>query len=417
VGEQAYVLSDLHIGAGHGDPLEDFTSDDQLADFLDEIAGPETTLVINGDFVDFARIEPLSVRGLPSDLLWDDAASVAKLQTALNGHTTTFGAISRFLDRGGRLRTTVGNHDLDFAWPRVQERFRQAVGGVGDQITFTTGATNYAGIHIEHGHQFTPENCPEDPDDFFHEWNHQRYLERVWGTDFLLSFFNDIHHQHPYADKLKPTALVAYHAIKNGWVPASALLNLVLFLKRRGIALRGLASAVLDDANISPMSLVGAFQEESWRLLASQVVRSNPKEIAGLIAALDRDDRAVLRLPKTVALETDVDFQSERAETLGVFRDTREVRGARDRLSRPGVTSVVFGHTHEVVDGDLDGTHFNPGCWIPHLNLRDEDVRAKVQRDGVTRELLSDASMYRIRSCAVVIRPDRQRSRVELIEI
>jgi UDP-2,3-diacylglucosamine pyrophosphatase LpxH len=417
MGEQAFVLSDLHIGAGQGDSLEDFTSDKELAAFLDDIDAPETTLIINGDFVDFARIEPLSVRGVPGDLLWDHFASVIKLETALGSHKTTFGALSRFLDRGGRLRTTVGNHDLDFAWPQVQERFRREVGGDADRVTFTTGATNYAGVHIEHGHQFTPENCPEDPNDFFHDWNNQRYIERVWGTDFLLSFFNDLHHQHPYADKLKPTVLLAYHAIKNGWVPAGALLNLVLFLKRRGIAWRGLASSVLDDPNISPFSLVGVFEEDSWRLLASEIVHSHSEEVSDLIAALDRDQRAVLQLPKTISLEADVELESEGAATLGLFRDNREVRGARDRLSQPGVTSVVFGHTHEVIDGGLHGTHFNPGCWIPHLNLRDEDVRAKVQRSGVTRELLSDASLYRINPWAVVIRPGHQRSRVELIEI
>jgi predicted phosphodiesterase len=239
----------------------------------------------------------------------------------------------------------------------------------------------------------------------------------VWGTDFLLSFFNALHREHPYADKLKPTLLLAYHAIKNGWIPATALVRLIVFLKRRGVAWRGIASTVLDHSDVSLLSLVGAFEDEEWRTMANQVVRANPEQFTEAIGGLDQADRAILKLPKTIALEAQMEADDERANTLGLVRDSREVRGARDRLSRSGVTNVVFGHTHQVVDGDLDGTHFNPGCWIPHLNLRNEDVRAKVQRGGLTRELLSDSSLYRIEPYAVMIRPQYHRSHVELVDI
>ena len=29
-------------------------------------------------------------------------------------------------------------------------------------------------------------------------------IERVWGTDFLLGFFNDIEHEYPFAGRVKP---------------------------------------------------------------------------------------------------------------------------------------------------------------------------------------------------------------------
>jgi UDP-2,3-diacylglucosamine pyrophosphatase LpxH len=413
--EQAYVVSDLHIGAGNGDALEDFTSDDKLSDFLDDIGGPGTTLIINGDFVDFARIEPLSVADVPSDLLWDETASLTKLQTALDGHRAAFAALARFLESKGQLRITVGNHDLDFAWPEVQQRFRQAVGGEGAQVIFSVGADNYAGVHIEHGHQFTPENCPRNPIDFIHTRHKRRYLERVWGTDFLLSFFNDLHRENPYADKIKPTILLAYHALKNRWIPPSALVKVVLFMKRRGIPLDGVISSVLDEADIPPRSLVGAFEEAQWRWLADQAVRADPQGISKAIATLSDEDRAVLRLPVSVTVGAEVDLIDGGAETLGLIRDGREARAARERLSHAGVTSVVFGHTHQV-QSDLDDSHFNPGTWIPYLNLRDQDVRAKMETRGITRELLSDESLYRVSRCAVLIRPDRHRSRVQVID-
>jgi hypothetical protein len=93
--------------------------------------------------------------------------------------------------------------------------------------------------------------------------------------------------------------------------------------------------------------------------------------------------------------------------TLGVFRDDREHRAAKDRMSEAGVTHVVFGHTHDVVDGELHGTLFNPGTWIPSLDVRSESVQAKVRAaGGLSLELLNDHSSWVTDRRAVEIRPD-----------
>ena len=51
---------------------------------------------INGDFVDFAQIEPLSVEGLPSWLLWDETASLTKLEASMGDHPLVFDALADF---------------------------------------------------------------------------------------------------------------------------------------------------------------------------------------------------------------------------------------------------------------------------------------------------------------------------------
>ena len=69
-----------------------------------------------------------------------------------------------------------------------------------------------------HGDAFTPENSPKDPHSFVHDGpNGETYLERVWGTDFLLHFFNELELEHRYVDNVKPTIRLAWHALRRRW--------------------------------------------------------------------------------------------------------------------------------------------------------------------------------------------------------
>jgi hypothetical protein len=54
----------------------------------------------------------------------------------------------------------------------------------------------------------------------------------------------------------------------------------------------------------------------------------------------------------------------------------------------------VFGHTHKIVDGGLRGRLFNPGTWIPHLDLRNDAVRQRIKAEGLTLAMLDDRSLY-----------------------
>jgi UDP-2,3-diacylglucosamine pyrophosphatase LpxH len=415
--EEGFVISDLHLGAGPADPLEDFVDDDALVAFVDGISRPDVTLIINGDFIDFAQIEPLDVAGLPSDLLWNEAASLQKLNIAIEGHPSCFAALGRFLDCGGALRIIVGNHDFDFAWAAVQARFREAVGDTAPRVSFSVGAASYAGVHIEHGYQFTPENCPRDPVDFIRAWTDQsgdhQNLERVWGTDFLLRFFNEIERTYPFIDHVKPTSRVVWHGLKHKWLPRSALVHMVVFLRRRGLPWRAIAST-MDNKPADAGSLLQAFADDDWQQLAAEAVHENLDEINVAIAELGDEDRATLASSETVTIGDD-ELVTDPTMLLG--RGSREKRFATRRLAEPSVTHVVFGHTHQIIDAQLDGSWFNPGCWIPHLDLDSSYVSERVRNSGLTLELFRDAKLFVTDRRAVCIRPQVNRAKVELINV
>jgi len=404
--EQAYVTSDLHIGCGDTDPrLEDFFQDAEFARFVDSIAAPGTTLFINGDFIDFAQIPPYDV-AVPSHLLWHEDASLEKLEIALKAHAGCFEALGRLLSRGAKLRFLIGNHDLDLVWPRVQARLRAVLGQPSaEALRFTVGIEEYHGVVIEHGHSCTPENCPTDVASFLHSWTDpsgqtRDYLERVWGTDFMLSFYNELERRHAFADNVKPMASVMFHGLRAGWVGGRELVRLVVFLKRRGVPWRGLVSSVLDD-HAPPVAqdvLVG-IAEDAWRGVVIERVTDDPDfvaEVERALADLPVEDRRLVaeREPAAIELEEPDLGHVPGGAVLGLFRDAREERAAGEWLKMRAITGVVFGHTHKIVDGGLRGRLFNPGTWIPHLDLRNDAVRQRIKAEGLTLAMLDDRSLY-----------------------
>ncbi len=414
--ERAYVVGDLHLGAGPGDALEDFFDDDVFARFCERIAGPETTLLLNGDIIDFAQIAPFDVPK-PAYLLWPESASMVKLEAALAGHAGFFAGLRALLAKGGRVRFLLGNHDLDMVWPKVQWRLHAALGAPPTgQLQYDIGAHVFHGVHVEHGFQFTPENCPRDPAAFCYPGpGGELYLERVWGTDFMLQFYNDLERSHPYADNVKPMRTVVWHGLRKGWIGGRELVRLFLFLKRRGIPWAGLASSLLDEPPpLTPAAAAAAFDDPAWREAVLDRAREDPAafeaELDAAVAELEPDERRLAADPSTVELEgpgaalAGAPVMGD--ATLGLFREERELRAARDRLAAPGITHVVFGHTHDIVDGELGGRLFNYGTWLPSLNLKDPHVRAKIQREGLTLEMLGDKRLYAVDRRAVRIDAD-----------
>jgi UDP-2,3-diacylglucosamine pyrophosphatase LpxH len=410
--QKAYVASDLHLGSDADADLEDFFQDAEFARFADAIA-PGETLFLNGDIVDFAQIPPYDV---PEDsrFLWPESASLAKLESALSAHSGFWEALKRMLARNARIAIINGNHDLDMAWPRVRDRIRGFLAPPEhDLLQFKVDSTVYGGVHIEHGHAFTPENCPADPANFVREFDDGSgltvpYLERVWGTDFMLRFYNDLERKHPYADNVKPMLKVLFYGLRQGYVGAAEMVRLLVFLKRGGLPWSGIISAVLEAPAATPQIVLGSL-EGPWAQVVRDRMMRDPQFASGLQHALDglsAEERYALTRPVRPAI-----IQPEPAEggaTLGLFREDRELRAGRDRLSRPGVTHVVFGHTHEPVDGELDGRLFNPGTWLPHMDLSSPEIAAKVSRDGMTLEMLRDSSLYTVVRRVVEISPDPQ---------
>ena len=71
----------------------------------------------------------------------------------------------------------------------------------------------------------------------------------------------------------------------------------------------------------------------------------------------------------------------------------------------------VFGHTHDIVDGELKGTLFNPGTWIAHLDTKSPAVKQK--RESL-RELVEDGRLFTTELRAVHVAFDGEEAKVEL---
>lgn len=425
----AYVISDLHLGGG--DKLDSFKpkDDESFCAWIDEIAPSAPTLFLNGDFVDFIRIDATIAPGVPRHLLWGEDDSRRKLARAVAAHPTCFAALARLLEDGGQIHVVTGNHDLDFDWDGVRDDFRIAVSGDDRNVAFTTGSVLHEGVHIEHGYAFTPENCPTDPVDFRIEHDGEVLLERVWGTDLVISYLNGVQDQVPFAYQVKPALRLLWWGLKKHWIPRRQLLKLVAFLATRDIPLSAVGSMMAGEETDAVQGLGQAFiSEEEWRGLVTELVNdaseqdpADPDTLAAALAELSPEERSIIATAASVDGELDDEqLAFDPADpnlTMGVFRPGREVRAAQDRLDREGVTHVVFGHTHHVIDGGEGGRHFNPGTWNPKLHLGDPAVVARLERDGITEAVLNDRDLYRTDRRAVHIATGDEGTVVELLAI
>lgn len=192
---ELYIISDLHLC--DGSRVEDFRADDEraLVSFLFRLGrSTGTTLVINGDFIDFVQIQPRPQMWFNATLDASEAESLEKLERALLAHAPVFDALSRFVASGHQLRFHAGNHDIDLLWPRVQQRLRERIAprALHGAITFGT-YYHEGGLYIEHGHQADPPNSfPDEPNVIHSDPNGVARLERCWGTRLVEEFYNRI---------------------------------------------------------------------------------------------------------------------------------------------------------------------------------------------------------------------------------
>lgn len=438
-GQQAFIISDLHLGSGRETPnaelapLEDFEQDAEFAAFVGSIAAPGTTLYLNGDFVDFVQIEPLGPNVLASTdrLLWNQDVSLIKLEAVFRGHPIVFSALKDFLATGAALRIGVGNHDLDWAWPKVQKRTREYLGEPNDlALAFYVERDVYHGVHIEHGHMFTPENATHSGTNFIHPWppkadKPELYLERVWGTDFMLRFYNQLEKQHPFADNVKPMLTALKHGIKLGWIGLGEVGELLSFIKARGMPWSALLSKLLSGPTPSVPLALGSIADPGWVEVLSQRAASDPtarKELEQVLQAMPGWKQAIVAEPKKVNLDIGPDETADApiaGATMGLIRKPRQIRAAKDRLKGDGITHVVFGHTHSAINGALKGRLFNPGTWLPHMDFNAPHVKAKLDKyGGLEPSMLDDKTLFDVHRQAVRVTPDATYgSRVELIDV
>ena len=200
--EKIFIVSDIEMG--RGDITDDFSDDDAVVDFLDNIQssnpGDKLTLVLNGDIFDFLK---MAYKGSYTRYITEEI-SLWKLEEVFMAHPKIFAALKKFLQAPNHIvHFVIGNHDADLAWPALQKRLQKELGGT---ITFDYSYSN-ADIHAEHGHLQDPFFIHDTKNPFI-EYRGQKILNLPWGSHAVSSHLVKLKHTFPEEERQVPKPLV-----------------------------------------------------------------------------------------------------------------------------------------------------------------------------------------------------------------
>ena len=322
-----WFISDLHLGAGveHSRRVEAGLSELLLDSVLPD---PRTDrhLVLLGDVAELSGGRAAS----RPDVAIDELDAIAATYPA------AFAALSRCLVSGVVLHVVVGNHDIAWGHPDVQERLRQHLGSArrpdlaGDRaardIRFHPWVLYVPGlVYAEHGHQH-------------HQFNRFALLLASWSRG----------RQSPPA-----TPIAAW-----GDRGATRL--------RRMLRLVAALATTYGDQRRST--------REGYRELVRQAGRDEGLPEALVNRVYDVSNRAPL--PTVIGL-----FRRVIARRLGLEDHDSYLRRAADHLahvlsaSQQPPSYYIFGHTHRAALRPLAsgrGTYINCGTWFGDRGSSDQ---------------------------------------------
>jgi len=388
-GKAKIIISDLHLGAGFApdNPLEDFVTDDEFAQFMGDIvaesdqAAMDVELIINGDMVEFLQVPAVDVfdpRAVYPPEVYrpsSEEASVRKMSLVIAGHPTLFAAMRGFINPAHPRRNITiikGNHDVNLHWTAVQSRIREAVGATGDRqglLTFEERRVTREGIYVEHGNQYTEKVSRFD--DFEEPHDHERIGELAIppGSNFVIDFFNDVEREKWWVDAVKPiTALIWYGFALDFAFAARVLVN---FLRAApGLVVGSFAVEGEPDLGVQIDELRQRLEDEnevaalSERYAADESFRSEfNAHLARMLQASDTPPEFASLAPAEVAAE-EADAL-ERARDIAEITDAALRRVAQAKIVQERAQVIVFGHTHRALCEQLDGgMHLNSGTWV-----------------------------------------------------
>jgi UDP-2,3-diacylglucosamine pyrophosphatase LpxH len=411
------VISDIHVGSG---PLDDCDAELEggLASFLRDIAASSepTTLVINGDFLDFAQAEPWQSKELESatadgvPLCFTEEQSVEKLKGIVRAHRPIFEAAGEICRPGSSHRLVIlpGNHDVDFFWDKVRAEFVAALGGSRDRLRFHLEQSyrpeQFPGVWIEHGHHYDEcNNFRARDQDYWSEARPPifpdvdgtpRLLECV-GTRFLIRFLNRLDRDYPFVDNVKPFSkfvrMFLASTVHRGFGPLPAMAAYWGFLKfigktaigaRGDFLTTGDSSAPMIDAIRSRLAglgrgdaerLVSRLREAGFDFqgmpydffLMDQARSASLLDFLSLdpdlLSGLDDADRGLMSLAGDDGYLSLRD--GYRADETAALK-----RAAREIIGKGLASAVVMGHTHEPVTPEADLNYVNIGSWTRYLD-------------------------------------------------
>lgn len=384
-GRAKIIISDLHMGAGFApdNPLEDFVTDDEFAEFLGGIVAEsdertmDVELIVNGDMVEFLQVpavdtfDPRAVYPPEVYHVSSEDASAKKMALVIRGHPIFFAALRDFInpDRPRRNITVIkGNHDVNLHWVAVQTCMREAVGATGDRqslLAFEERQVSREGIYVEHGNQYVEKVNRFDNFEYPRDPRNTGELEIPPGSDFVIDFFNEVEREKWWVDSVKPiTALIWYGFAVDFAFAARVLVN---FLRVAPVLFVG-SFAVEGEAG------VGAEMDELRRQLEDEAEvatlgeryatdepfrREFDARLGRVLHAADGTPEVVL--PATIGEAEALEKASDIIEvTGGALRKVAQTKIVKERAQ-----VVVFGHTHHALCEQLEGgVYLNSGTWV-----------------------------------------------------
>lgn len=442
------IISDLHLGEdirpGQAGSLRHLVKlERELVAFLshytnERLGDRPWRLIINGDMVDFLGVCLLPGQGDVSaqghsaeEREWGlgshPRAARAKMERVLERHAGVFRSLAAFVAAGNDLDIVVGNHDVEFHWPIVQETFKSGVARLTPQGN-SRGEEQVASairFHpwfyfeenvawVEHGHQYDgycsfdyvlqPAGEPSGAVPAVVDEDSQEILLNVASAG--LRYVTN--HTGGYKEGQESWTFFGYL----GWgisLGAKGLMRLATgfyLMSARLIQLWSRvrapgAAAVRKLAHRARLKeLADQFSLSEETLLAVDELRRAPlvHNLGKLLAALMLDKLLVyglasvlvmvcaLALPwawalgavsGTVAVATFASRRLERGResldpTANMHKVTTEIR------RRVAARYVVMGHTHapQAVPLSDGGMYFNTGTWVQHGDPAPGDTHA-----------------------------------------
>lgn len=452
------VASDLHLAPGR-DPdtgvysrRENFFAGGAFRRFLSHHRpeAPDAWLVLNGDVFDFIRLmrvpatdadyarwrgrllrldeadraaslpRPLGRVERTYGLKTHDFRTVWKLLVMARGHPVFFDGLSGWLDAGGSLVVSKGNHDPELHWPLVRQALRDElvlrgapVAAVSERMAFAGEPFTVGNLYVEHGHRHeamtrvdgppTLEDSPEE-------------IRLPLGSFVNRYFINHIERLDPFLDNIKPVQdalleLVRKRPLRVLWLYLRAwkFIRRALDIPRPLSRAYGLLAAAVFGLPLATAALIALFLlfpgagdglVERIPFLGSRWVRLGGSA-GGLLAPglLPFVVSALREAWRTLRPGSDLDALQE-----GGARALDRHFGAGGTAAAHRRVYAVMGHTHEQTvvrlpaggsgddgkRGDRPGAaegrgpgrpekfYVNSGTWIPLWPEDREDLAGRV---------------------------------------
>lgn len=463
--DELYAVSDLHLGGLEGAQI--FNQGKRLAAFIDYVRSrpkkKRTALVLNGDIVDFLAEDEAS----KSYLKPDKAVAILERVMADPAFAPVWQALGRYVKTADRLLVMcLGNHDVELALPRSQERIYKELCGddaaARAQIIWAMDGKGFlcgvgpARVFCTHGNEVDPWNIID-----YEQLSAVAAAQAVgqeppaWnpnaGTQLVIDVMNSVKSRFPFVDLLKPETKIVPPMILSLEPESIGLLRnfgSILYRRVRGSVRSGFlggpgAPDEGEEAFVRGMVLGKRLQGRLGPTLAQDQVLEQmeadfkaglrPQQvlnIEGQEGMLGLGQLVWDRLrgrPQMPALRDAIRDWLKDDNTFE-FTTTDETSERLDQTLDPNFDFVLAGHTHlarAIRRKSGRGTYFNSGTWIRLIRLTQQmlasdDAFAPIYQaltDGTMRAIDNAQSLVYLRPTVVRVISDGRATTGELTRV